>query len=229
MNTPLYKYEMHIHTSPCSGGGSDIRDHIDVLIQKGYSGMVVTNHFYNGDTRIDRALPWEDFVDAYRQDYLYGLEYAEKKDFDLLFGLEEHVGEGREILLYGITPELIAAHPELKTPDPLAYAEVVHAAGGLVYQAHPYRKAPWITRPEPLECLDTLDGIEVYNAGNYPEMNEQARRLADERGLSCTAGSDGHGTDTAGRAGIAAYERIRSNEDLVRVLKSGAYTILRNA
>ena len=169
MHTPLYKYEMHIHTSPCSGGGSDIRAHIDALIQKGYSGMVVTNHFYNGDTRIDRALPWEDFVDAYRQDYLYGLEYAREKDFDLLFGLEEHVGNGQEILLYGITPELIAAHPELKTPDPVAYAEVVHAAGGLVYQAHPYRCAPWILCAEPLACLDQLDGIEVHNAGNHPQ------------------------------------------------------------
>ena len=228
MNSPYtYKYEMHIHTSPCSGGGSDIRAHIDALIQRGYTGMVVTNHFYNGDTRIDRNLSWEDFVDAYRQDYLYGLEYAREKDFDLLFGLEEHVGCGQEILLYGITPELIAAHPELKTPDPVAYAAVVHAAGGLVYQAHPFRCAPWITRPEPLPCLDKLDGIEVYNAGNHPEMNDKAKALAEELDLPCTSGSDGHGTDTAGRAGIAARERIRTNEDLVRVLKSRDYEIIR--
>ena len=224
----LYKYEMHIHTSPCSGGGSDIRDHIDTLIQKGYSGMVVTNHFYNGDTRIDRSLSWEDFVDAYRQDYLYGLAYAAERDFDLLFGLEEHVGEGREILIYGITPDLIAAHPELKTFDPIAYAEVVHKAGGLIYQAHPYRIAPWITNPGPLDYLDKLDGIEVFNAGNHAPWNKQAQMLADERGLSCTSGSDGHGTDTAGRAGIAAKERIRSNADLARILKSGDYIILKN-
>ena len=107
-----YKYEMHIHTSPCSGGGEDIRAHIDDLIAKGFSGMVVTNHFYAGDNRIDRNLPWEEFVDAYRQDYLYGLEYARTKDFDLLFGLEEHVGRGQEILIYGITPEVIEGHPE---------------------------------------------------------------------------------------------------------------------
>ena len=147
--------------------------------------------------------------------------------FDLLFGLEEHVGNGQEILLYGITPELIAAHPELKNPDPVAYAEVVHAAGGLVYQAHPYRCAPWILCAEPLACLDQLDGIEVHNAGNHPQWNEQAQKLADERGLSCTAGSDGHGTDTAGRSGIATRERIRTNEDLVRTLKSGDYTVIR--
>ena len=224
----IYKYEMHIHTARCSGGGSDIRAHIDTLIQKGYSGMVVTNHFFNGDTKVDRNLSWEQFVDAYRQDYLYGLEYARGRDFDLLFGLEEHVGYGQEILLYGITPELIADHPELKTPDPVVYAEVVHSAGGLVYQAHPYRNAPWIIRPEPLECLDKLDGIEVYNAGNYPQWNESAQRLADELGLACVAGSDGHGTDTAGRSGLGVKERIRCNEDLVRILKSGDYIVLKN-
>ena len=224
----VYKYEMHVHTSPCSGGGRDIRDHIDDLINKGYSGMVVTNHFYHGDNRVDRNLPWEEFVDAYRQDYLYGLEYAREVDFDLMFGLEESVGNGQEILLYGITADLIAAHPELKMASAEKYAEVVHSAGGLVYQAHPYRARHYVTSPFPLDCLDMLDGIEVYNASNESEWNESAQRLADELGLACVAGSDGHKIGTAGRGGIAAKERIRNNEDLVRILKSMEYTILRN-
>ena len=224
----IYKYEMHIHTAPCSGGGSDIRDHIDVLMQKGYSGMVVTNHFFNGDTRVDRSLPWEDFVDAYRQDYLYGLEYARERDFDLLFGLEEHVGNGQEILLYGITPELIASHPELKRASAESFAEVVHSAGGLVYQAHPYRAREYISKPYPLDCLDLLDGIEVYNAGNEPEWNESAQRLADTLGLACIGGSDGHRIGSAGRSGIATKERIKNNADLIRILRSGEYTVLRN-
>ena len=228
MNDYIYKYEMHVHTCPCSGGGKDIREHIDDLIAKGYSGMVVTNHFCAGDNRIDRALPWEDFVDAYRQDYLYGLEYAEKLDFDLLFGLEENVGNGREILLYGITPELIESHPELKRASAEKYAEVVHAAGGLVYQAHPYRAREYISKPYPLECLDLLDGIEVYNAGNEPEWNESARSLADEKGIACVAGSDGHKIGSAGRAGIAAKERIGCNADLVRILKNKEYEIFIN-
>ena len=93
----MFRYEMHIHSKPCSGGGDDIRRQIDVLIERGYTGMVITNHFYYGDTRIDRGLPWEEFVDAYRQDYLNGLEYARERDFDLYFGVEEHVGEGLEV------------------------------------------------------------------------------------------------------------------------------------
>ena len=227
-NDKIYKYEMHLHTCPCSGGGRDLREHIDDLMSKGFSGAVVTNHFYNGDNRIDRELPWEEFVDAYRQDYLYGLEYARQVDFDLFFGLEEHVGGGREILLYGITPELIASHPELKRASAETYAEIIHAAGGLVYQAHPYRARHYVTCPYPLECLDQLDGIEVYNASNDPEWNESAQRLADELDLACVAGSDGHKIQTAGRAGIATKERMRTNEDLVRILKSRNYVILKN-
>lgn len=228
MNDYIYKYEMHVHTCPCSGGGKDIREHIDDLIAKGYSGMVVTNHFYAGDNRIDRELPWAEFVDAYRQDYLYGLEYAKAVGFDLLFGLEENVGYGREILIYGITPELIESHPELKRASAEKYAEVVHAAGGLVYQAHPYRARDYIRKPFPLECLDLLDGIEVYNAGNEPEWNESARIFAEERGIACIAGSDGHTIGTAGRAGIATRERIACNDDLVRILKNNEYTVFIN-
>ena len=224
----IYKYEMHLHTCPCSGGGEDLREHIDHLIDIGYSGAVVTNHFFKGDTRIDRNLPWEEFVDAYRQDYLYGLEYARTVNFDLLFGLEEAVGNGREILVYGITPDFIADHPELKTGTAEDYAEIVHAGGGLVYQAHPYRVRSYITKPYPLECLNMLDGIEVYNAGNEPEWNESARRLAEELELACIGGSDGHSIQSAGRSGIAVSERIRTNEDLVRVLKSGKYTVIKN-
>ena len=223
-----YKYEMHLHTYPCSGGGEDIREHIDDLIAKGFSGAVVTNHFYNGDNRIDRTLPWEIFTDAYKQDYLYGLEHAREVDFDLLFGLEEHVGGGQEILLYGVSADDIASHPELRDCDVERYVEIIHSLGGLVYQAHPYRARSYVSRPVPLKCLDKLDGIEVYNACNEKEWNEQAKRLADELGLSCVAGSDAHSIHTAGRGGIATSERIRTNDDLIRILKSGEYAILQD-
>ena len=228
-NEQVYLYEMHLHTCPCSGGGGDLRGHIDDLKSKGFCGAVVTNHFYSGDNRIDRSLSWEEFVDAYRQDYLYGLAYAQEVDFDLLFGLEEHVGHGQEILIYGITPDTVAAHPELKSATAEQITAIVHAEGGLVYQAHPYRARAYVGRPFPLECLPMLDGVEGYNAANEPQWNEQAQHLAQDRGLASIGGSDAHGVGTAGRAGIASQERIRSNDDLVRVLKSRAYTVLGKA
>ena len=40
----IYKYEMHLHTCPCSGGGADIRDHINALIEKGHTIVIVEHN-----------------------------------------------------------------------------------------------------------------------------------------------------------------------------------------
>ena len=55
----LYKYETHLHTSqgslcsPCSGA-----QQVDCLKACGYDGCFVTDHFFGGNTAIDRRLPW---------------------------------------------------------------------------------------------------------------------------------------------------------------------------
>ena len=84
----MFLYEMHLHTYPTSGGGAPIEEHIPVLMERGYQGCVITNHFYNGDTRVHRALPWRDFVRPYIEDYERAKRFAEHLDFDVLFGIE---------------------------------------------------------------------------------------------------------------------------------------------
>ena len=221
----MYRYEMHIHSEPCSGGGSDIIKEIDALRERGYAGMVITNHFYFGDTRIDRSLPWNEFVDAYRQDYERGKKYADELDFDVLFGIEEHVGDGLEVLVYGVTPDFLEENTILMESRVEDYIRLVHEAGGMLFQSHPYRDRYYINTPGPLPCLEELDGIEVYNAANHPEENELARELADRLGLKCVAGSDAHSLSSCGKAGIDSPERLRTGEDLVRILKSGNYKL----
>ena len=73
--------------------------------------------------------------------------------------------------------------------------------------------------------ISLLDGIEVYNAANEPDWNEKASALAEALSLPVIAGSDGHSLASAGKAGIIAKERIRTGEDLVRILKSGDYEL----
>ena len=221
----MFQYEMHVHSAPCSGGGADIEDHIRTLIDKGFSGMVITNHFYRGDTRIDRELPWKDFVAQYRLDYERGKRLADALDFDVLFGIEEHVGKGREVLIYGITPELLEQNEVLRAGRVADYVRLVHQAGGLIFQAHPYRARDYIKEPGPLSELAALDGVEVYNASNTPEENEAAAVLAKKMGLRCIAGSDGHSVKSVGRAGIVARERITDNAKLIEILKNGAYEL----
>ena len=85
----MFKYEMHLHTSGCSKcAHSTIEEMIIALKEKGYTGAVITNHFYRGNTAVDRKLPWEDFVSAYEKDFLVGKALGEKLDFDVIFGIE---------------------------------------------------------------------------------------------------------------------------------------------
>ena len=145
-----------------------------------------------------------------------------------MFGLEESVGDGQEILLYGITPELIVSHPELKKAPAEKYAEVVHSTGGLVYQAHPYRARRYVKNPYPLECLNMLDGIEVYNGHkSHDSRNTIADAWADRFGLRKSSGSDFHDPTSQIDGGILIGSRITTQKELKDVLLSSEYKLVK--
>ena len=65
----MYKYEIHLHTNNCSACAiSSPEEMVDIAAEKGYSGIVITNHFYHGNTGVDRNLPWEEFVSCFEKD-----------------------------------------------------------------------------------------------------------------------------------------------------------------
>ena len=105
---------MHTHTSPCSKCGSMMpQELINALHCGGYQGCVITNHFYHGNCGVDRSLPWNEFVKKYENDYLECKTIAKKYDLDVIFGIEEHLKDGLEILCYGITPQFLYDNPQL--------------------------------------------------------------------------------------------------------------------
>ena len=224
-----YKYQMHTHTSPPSKCGvMTPRELCAALKEGGYAGAVLTNHFMHGNSGIDRSLSWRDFVYAYEKDYLDALEAAREYGVDILFGIEEHVGGGAEILLYGITPSLLYEHPELRDGGIEAYKRAAADADILIIQAHPYRVRGYITRPGPLP-LHYLDGIEVYNRANQPHENPLAEELArNNPRLILTSGADTHTVNTVPFAGIATRERITDEKKLVEVLRSGDYRLIKD-
>ncbi len=226
-NRMSYKYQTHIHTHPCSACGKmSIEELVEALHKGGYQGCVITNHFLHGNCGIDRSLCWEDFVKEYEKDWLLGKACAEKYGMDIIFGLEEGVGGGREILLCGITPEMLYSHPELREPSVELWHKVLNSYGVLIIQAHPYRERSYISSPGLLPC-EFIDGIEVCNRGNMPEDDEHARLAADEhKDWVLLSGSDSHTTDTACIMGIESYTRIRDGSGLVSLLKSGKYRLI---
>lgn len=224
-----YKYQMHTHTTPTSKCGvMTSRELCAALKEGGYAGAVLTNHFLHGNSGISRELPWEEFVGAYEKDYLDALDAAKEFDVDILFGIEEHVGGGIEILLYGVMPKWLYDHPELREGGIDAYKRAAEGTDILIIQAHPYRVRGYITRPGPLP-LQYLDGIEVYNRANQPHENPLAEELANENPrLILTSGADAHNTHTVTFAGIATKERITDEKKLVDILRSGDYELIKN-
>ncbi len=191
----------------------------------GFSGMVLTDHFYHGNTGVDRKLPWEEFVRAFENAYLRAKTVGDALDFDVLFGVEENLGEGKEVLLYGITPAFLYAHPELRHARLPEIAALAHSVGAVVVQAHPFRVRDYI--PDPMAELpaEYLDGAEVYNACNDDLSNRQAKEFADRNGLLYAAGSDAHRDGFVHRAGIACHHRIRTERELADTLRSGNYSL----
>lgn len=223
----MFLFETHLHTNACSlCGVSTAYEMVDAAQQKGYSGFVVTNHFFHGNTALDRSLDWKEFAGAYRDDYLKAKEYGLEKGITVLFGIEEVYSPGKEVLIYGIEPELIIEHPEILEMDIYAIAEFVHANNGIIAAAHPFRDRVYIPNPDEPPVAGVFDAIEVYNCGNQAEENEKALNYAKEHGLPAISGGDVHNAANFGRAGVAFYENITDNAGFVKALMSGNYKLI---
>lgn len=223
----MYKFETHLHTSACSACAvSTCEEMINAAAEREYSGIVITNHFFHGNTCVDRKLPWKDFVGAYADDYYNAKEYGEKIGITVFFGIEEVYAPGKEMLIYGLSPEIIADCPDFKDMSAKQKADFVHQKGGLTVCAHPFRHRDYIPDPDTPPDISLFDGIECYNHHNLPEDNEKAFLFAKNSGLFMTSGCDIHGHGDFGNAGIAFYEPVKTYEKFLELLKSGNYKLI---
>ncbi len=223
-----YKYQLHTHTLPCSKcAAMTTNELVAALYKGGYSGCVLTNHFYGGNTGIDRNLPWNEFVAQYESDYLECQKNAQKYDLDIIFGIEEYLFDGLEILCYGITPQFLYDHPELQNDHSLeTWSEALHNFDALCIQAHPFRNRIYITNPRLLPT-EYINGVEVFNACNKSKENNKAKEISlmyPEWIL--VSGADAHTPELACCAGIETNVRIKDEKSLVNVLKSKDYKLL---
>ncbi|MEG1427751.1 MAG: hypothetical protein RSC76_08700, partial [Oscillospiraceae bacterium] len=217
----MYRYEMHCHDRFCSAcAHSTPEEMVLAYAQKGYDGLVFTNHFLGGNTAVDKSLPWAEKIDCYYYAYLRG-KAAAPKGFTVLFGLEHrYENDGKEVLTYNITPEFLKAHPNLHLLPIGEYADLVHSAGGFLTQAHPYREA-WFINPAVLPPVNILDALETFNFFNSPPENQKAEDFAAAHHLYGCSGGDIHDIhEPLALAGMAFPHPIHSSQDLVSALKS---------
>lgn len=218
-----YKYETHLHTADSSAcARSKGPDYLEGYQALGYDGIFITEHFYLGNTCVPRSLPWDEWVDRYCRSYYITKEAGEKIGMSVFFGWESTYGTGEDFLIYGLAPAWLKAHPEIIRLTQEQQYELVHAEGGLVVQAHPFRERGYMDeiRLHPHHC----DAWEIANSGNLPYMDRRAFEYASSHGMRMTCGSDIHTVDNLKEDLIfpmVTEERLTSAEDYVRIILSG--------
>ncbi|MDR0602074.1 MAG: PHP domain-containing protein [Treponema sp.] len=187
-----FLYETHLHTARSSACGvSTGPEYVQGYIDLGYQGIIVTDHFYNGNTAVNRRLPWREWVKRFCEGYEETRNEGERRGLDVFFGWEETFDGCDDYLIYGLDREWLLDHPEARKWTRAEQYRTVRAAGGCVVQAHPFRQHAYITtvRLSPL-CSD---GAEAANGGNHERSYDAlAMRYAKRAGLAVTAGSDIH-------------------------------------
>lgn len=222
----MFYYELHSHTNAASLCSIvEPEEYIQFYIDRGFSGMVVTDHFYHGNTAINRRLPWEIFVEEYCEGYYRAKKEGDKRGFTVLFGFEQKFIDGNdEYIVLGISPQWLKSHPEIRDMDRISFFDVIHKAGGFVIQAHPFRVRYYISDIK--LSLDYVDAIEVLNIGDTEIQSRRSYEYAKNLGLPMTAGTDIHSIENCDVvAGVGLEKEIFTVEELIEEIKSKRTTI----
>jgi len=219
-----FKYETHIHTNQTSAcGNSSGEDMADYYKSLGYQGIVITDHFLNGNNNIPANLPWRERVELFCKGYEGAKERGDEIGLDVFFGFEFN-WYGSEFLIYGLDKQWLLENPQVVSIRLENALDCFKKAGALVIHAHPFREAPYIDAFRLLPKF--TDAVEVHNCLNSKEQNDRAEVYAKMFGLRETAGGDAHCV-RSNPAGIEAGKRAQTIQELIDVIKAGNYSLIR--
>ena len=227
MKTEGYLYETHMHTSEGSACGcSTGAEMAGAYAEHGYTGIIVTDHFFYGNTALDRRLPWSEWVNAFCRGYEHAKAEGERRGLQVFFGWESCY-DGTEFLIYGLDKAWLLAHPEIRDATVAEQFRLVHEGGGIVCHAHPYREASYISeiRLYP-EYIDAVEGMNAANFGKGMkaeppclEYDNMAVAYAEKYHFPMTAGSDQHSTEML-FGGMVFDRKLKDIHDFVDAVMS---------
>jgi histidinol phosphatase-like PHP family hydrolase len=221
----MYMYETHMHTHPVSACAvNSPEEMVRYYKSKGYAGVIITDHFFNGNNGCPKNAPWEEKVKSFMNAYERAKNEGDKCDLDVFFGLE-YSYNGTDFLVYGLDEDFLLKNPGFDSLDMNGFSAAVRGAGAYLAQAHPYRAAWWIEKPEPAHP-SLIDGIEVHNASMDNKTNKRALQFAEKHGLAKQSGTDAHSTSSKRPSGIALQKRAENIFDIINAIKNGNVTLL---
>ncbi len=212
----MFKYETHLHTVQASACASASGKHQAMAYKKaGYTGIIITDHFFRGNTCISHKLPWEERIRLFCSGYEEAKAFGEQINLQVFFGWEETF-EGQDFLIYGLDKEWMLNHPEMEFWTIREQFDIVNKNGGMVIHAHPFRDRPYIPKIRLFPKL--VNGVEVFNACNMEEENQRAYIYAKQYDLPMTAGADSHHHDII-CSGIKVEKKFENIYDYIALIK----------
>ncbi len=206
------KLDMHCHTKEGSLDGQvPLLECIDILKEKGYQGMLITDH------------------NSYKA-YRYFRKLSEKpSDFVVLKGIEYDTIDAGHILVIMPTGVRLPVL-ELRGLPVALLIEIVHYHGGILGPAHPCGEKFLSIRntlrsKRGAAIYRKFDFIEGYNACEDLDSNNRAMILAKQYELPCFGGSDSHKADCIGLGYTVLEEKIESETDLINYILSAKPTV----
>lgn len=221
------KIELHAHTAECDTyaalKGFELVRHYH---SAGYGGIVITDHYFSMffdwfKDEIEKSNKRKT-IERYLRGYYSARNEGEKLGFAVLCGAEVRLADTvNDYLVYGLDEEDFYILPFLNEFNNVR--ELVSALPdyAVVVQAHPFRDNMTVCNP------NLLFGIEVYNGGTEMFRNEMAQVYAEHYGKRMTSGSDVHKLKHVALGGIETNRDIRTSRELVDVLKSGEYSLIK--
>ncbi len=219
-----YLFEMHTHTkevSTCAVAYAE--DLIESYRDSDYKGFVLTNHL-NAST-FERAglenATWDKKIDHFMKGFRTVKDAAGDR-FVVLLGFEiNFYNTPNDYLVYGVTEEFLRSNGDLMAMTPKQFANLCHKNGLLFIQAHPFRRGMKIVD------WNILDGYEIFNGNPRHQSNNDVAELWAKKHNKAivVSGSDFHEIGDACGGGIYFKSPINNNEDLLRELKRGNYTL----
>lgn len=207
------KLDMHCHTKEGSPDCKlELLENIEILKQKGFHGMLITDH------------------DSYKAYRYYKKLTHKPEDFVVLKGIEYDTIDAGHMLIVmptGVKLPIL----ELRGLPVILLIEIVHHYGGIIGPAHPCGE-------KFLSIRNTLHGrfshiiyrrfdfVEGYNACEDADSNMRAMQLASRYHLPCFGGSDSHKAACVGFGYTILQEHITTETELIDYIKAGKTTVI---
>ena len=212
-----YRIELHAHTSPASACSSlKPAELVKLYYEKGYDGVVVTNHFDPGKFALGKA----EAVAAVMRDYQAAKETAKKYGMTVYLGAELRFQENmNDYLIYGVDEDLLRIFYDYIPTDVATFRREVVLPNSVFLQAHPFRSGMVLCDAE------LLDGMECLNL--HPRHNSAvglATQYAYQNALAIKiAGGDCHDMGDHGLTALRCKALPEDSFQLAQILKTGDY------